>query len=83
VFLSPAQAGTIAKQARQLLRRGQLTHRELAILDALLWSCRAPGKSTCRVSYTRLCSLAHVCRECTATIRMGGRDNRDEVCDHA
>jgi hypothetical protein len=66
VFLSPAQAGAIAQRARKLLRRGQLTHRQLAVLDALLWSCRAPGQPGCRVSYTRLCELTHVSRETMA-----------------
>ena len=66
IALSPPDAGRIATRARKLLRRGQITHRQHAILDCLLWSCRAPGRASCRVSYTRLCRLAHVSRETIA-----------------
>ena len=68
--LSPAQAGAIAKRARKLLRRGLLTHRQLALLDCLLWSCRRPDTGTIVVSYSALQRLARVAR---ATVAAGLR----------
>ena len=68
--LSPTQAGAIAKRARRLLRRGLLTHRQLALLDCLLWSCRRPDTGAIVVSYTALQRLAHVAR---ATVAAGLR----------
>ncbi len=40
--LTLSEAAAIAKRGRKLLRRGELTHRELCLLDCLLWSCRRP-----------------------------------------
>jgi hypothetical protein len=68
--LSPAQAGAIAKRARRLLRRGLLTHRQLALLDCLLWSCRRPDTGAIVVSYSALQRLARVAR---ATVAAGLR----------
>ena len=68
--LSAAQAGAIAKRARRLLRRGLLTHRQHALLDCLLWSCRRPDTGAIVVSYTRLQQLARVAR---ATVAAGLR----------
>ncbi|MBV8614933.1 MAG: hypothetical protein JOY66_14380 [Acetobacteraceae bacterium] len=68
--LSPTQAGAIAKRARKLLRRGLITHRQLALLDCLLWSCRRPDTGAIVVSYTALQRLAHVAR---ATVAAGLR----------
>ena len=68
--LSPTQAGAIAKRARRLLRRGLITHRQLALLDCLLWSCRRPDTGAIVVSYTALQRLAHVAR---ATVAAGLR----------
>jgi hypothetical protein len=68
--LSAAQAGAIAKRARRLLRRGLLTHRQLALLDCLLWSCRRPDTGTVVVSHTALQRLARVAR---ATVAAGLR----------
>ena len=68
--LSPTQAGAIAKRARKLLRRGLITHRQLALLDCLLWSCRRPDTGAVVVSYTALQRLAHVAR---ATVAAGLR----------
>jgi hypothetical protein len=68
--LSPAQAGAIAKRARKLLRRGLLTHRQHALLDCLLWSCRRPDTGAVVVSYSALQRLARVAR---ATVAAGLR----------
>jgi hypothetical protein len=68
--LTPTQAGAIAKRARRLLRRGLLTHCQLALLDCLLWSCRRPDTGAIVVSYTRLQQLARVAR---ATVAAGLR----------
>jgi hypothetical protein len=68
--LSSYAAGAMAKRARNLLRRGDLTHRDLVLLDCLLWSCRQPGRAVARVSYTRLQKLARLAR---ATIGNGLR----------
>jgi hypothetical protein len=64
--LTAADAGEIARRGRKLLRRGLLTHRQYALLDALLWSCRKPGSSAAVVSYTALQRLAHQARETIA-----------------
>lgn len=61
--MDPTQAARLCKHARRLLRRGVLTHRQLALLDCLVWSCRRPGAAQAEVSYTRLQSLAHISRE--------------------
>jgi hypothetical protein len=64
--LSSYAAGAIATRARKLLRRGDLTHRDLILLDCLLWSCRQKGRGVVRVSYTRLQQLARVARSTVA-----------------
>ena len=61
--ISPAEAGKIASRARKLLRRGLLTHHQLALLDCLLWSCRRPGAGVVVASLTALQRLAHMSRE--------------------
>lgn len=61
--ISANQAGAIARRGRKLLRRGEITHREAALLDCLLWSCRKPGQGAVSVPITTLCRLARVCRE--------------------
>jgi hypothetical protein len=66
VRLTPAQAGAIAKRCRKLLRRGRLTHRQFALLDTLLWSCRRPGSGVAVVSYSALQKLVHIARETLA-----------------
>jgi hypothetical protein len=55
----PAHA---AKRLRTLLRKGRITPHQFAIADALLWSCRAPGRDEAQVSYHRLAKLAGVGR---------------------
>ena len=66
VRLSPAQAGAIAKHCRKLLRHRKLTHRQFALLDTLLWSCRRPGSGVAVVSYGALQKLVRVARETLA-----------------
>jgi hypothetical protein len=66
-FLAPAAAGHLAKRARQLLRSGQLTHREWALFDALLWSCRRPGQDLAVASYSALQKFVHIARGTVAT----------------
>jgi hypothetical protein len=55
----PAHA---AKRLRTLLRKGLITPHQFAIADALLWSCRAPGRDEAQISYHRLARLAGVGR---------------------
>lgn len=61
--MTPQQAGALMHRARKLLRRGQLTHRALAVLDCMVWSCRPRGGDRAAVSYTRLQKLVHISRE--------------------
>jgi DNA-binding Lrp family transcriptional regulator len=70
VFISPAQAGTIAHRARQLLQNGDLTHHQYALLDALLWRCRKQGSALASASYAALARLTHMAKD---TIRLGLR----------
>ena len=64
--LSATSAGTIASRARKLLAKGRLTHRQYALIDCLLWSCRTSGKATARVSYSILQERAHQARSTVA-----------------
>jgi len=66
LFISARQAALAAKKARRLHREGALSHAQYALIDTLLWSCRHPGRSLCRVSYTALQRLAHVSRQTIA-----------------
>jgi hypothetical protein len=55
----------IAKRGRKLLRADKLTHRQLVVLDCLLWCCRdRTGGIT--VSYSALQRLCHVARDTVA-----------------
>jgi hypothetical protein len=65
-FLSPSNAAYIAKRARKLLRSGELTHHQIAILEAMLWDARRPGANRVVVSYTGLQKLARTCRQTIA-----------------
>jgi hypothetical protein len=56
--LSGPQAGQIATQGRQLLRRGLLTPYQYALLDAMLWGARKPGSATLIASLKVLARLA-------------------------
>jgi len=76
VTLSAADAGLIARRGRKLLARGRITHRQYVLLDCLLWSCRAVGKATARVSYSQLQGRARQARSTiaggiTALVRLG------------
>jgi len=64
--LTAAEAGLIARRGRKLLARGRITHRQFALLDCLLWSCRKAGKATARVSYSQLQKMAHQARSTVA-----------------
>ena len=64
--LSTTSAGTVARRARKLLAKGRITHRQYALLDCLLWSCRTPGRATARVSYSILQERAHQARSTVA-----------------
>jgi hypothetical protein len=55
----PAHA---AKRLRTLLRKGLITPHQYAVGDAMLWSCRAPGRDEAQISYHRLAKLAGVGR---------------------
>jgi hypothetical protein len=55
-------AATLAKRLRTLLRAGKITPHQYAVGDALLWSCRAPGRDEAQVGYHRLARLACVGR---------------------
>jgi hypothetical protein len=65
-FLSPSSAAYISKRARRLLRNGDLTHHQIAVLDAMLWDARRPGADRVVVSYSGLQKLARVCRQTIA-----------------
>jgi len=60
--LSAFDATTVAKRLRTLLRKGRITPHQYAVADALLWSCRAPGRDEAQISYHRLAKLAGVGR---------------------
>ena len=60
--MTPAIAGQVAYRVRRLHRRGDLTHADLALADALIWASRKPGTAVAIVSYSALCRLAHVAR---------------------
>jgi hypothetical protein len=47
---------------RQMKRRGVISKAVYCVGDAMLWSCRAPGKNAIQVSYDRLADLAGVSR---------------------
>ena len=64
--LTAANAGLIAGRGRKLLARGRITHRQFALLDCLLWSCRTAGKATARVSYSQMQRMAHQARSTVA-----------------
>ena len=64
--LTPSEAAAVAKRGRKLLRAGRITHRQLALLDCLLWSCRNPITGAIVVSYSALQRLCHVARSTIA-----------------
>jgi hypothetical protein len=68
--MTPAAAGQVAYRVRRLHRRGDLTHADLALADALIWAARKPGSAAAVVSYSALSRMAHVAR---ATVAAGLR----------
>lgn len=59
--MTPQAAARIQKHARRLLTARILSPAEFAVCDALLWRCRAPGRSDLAVAYAsiaRLCGIA-------------------------
>jgi hypothetical protein len=60
--LTPADAIAVAKRGRKLMRAGRITHRQLCLLDCLLWSCRSPTTGAIVVSYTGLQRLVRMAR---------------------
>ena len=65
-FMSPSQAAHIAKRARKLLRSGELTHHQIAVLDSLLWDLRKHGSDKVTATYRGLQKMARVCRQTVA-----------------
>ena len=64
--LTPAEAAAIAKRGRKLMRAGRITHKQWAVLDCMLWSCRNPATGAIVVSFSGLQNLAHVARATVA-----------------
>jgi hypothetical protein len=65
--LSLAEAKSVAKRGRRLLRAGRITAKTYVVLDCLLWSCRNPVTGVISVSYTGLQRLCHCARETVAS----------------
>jgi hypothetical protein len=66
VKLAPAEAAAIAKRGRKLMRAGRITHKQWAVLDCLLWSCRNPTSGAIVVSFSGLQKLVKVGRATAA-----------------
>jgi hypothetical protein len=64
--MTPALSGALMRRARKLVRSGRLTAKQFVVLDALVWSCRAPGADRLSVSYRRMMALAHAARSTVA-----------------
>ena len=62
IKLTPAEAAAIAKRGRKLMRAGRISHKQWAVLDCLLWSCRNPATGAIVVSFSGLEKLTHVAR---------------------
>jgi len=60
--MPPFDAAPLARRLRTLLRNGRITPHYYAVADALLWSCRSPGRDEAQISYDRLARLAGVGR---------------------
>jgi hypothetical protein len=61
--LTLAEAISIAKRGRRLLRTGRITAKAYVVLDCLLWACREPATGRIVVSYSALQRLCHCARE--------------------
>lgn len=64
--MNPTQAGALVRRARTMLRAGDITHHQFALLDCMVWSCRAPGSDRLCASYSKLQRLAHMARDTIA-----------------
>jgi hypothetical protein len=61
--MSPDQARRMAQHGRRLLTARIISPTDYAVLDALLWRCRRPGRSDLAVDYRSIARLAGVCRD--------------------
>ena len=64
--MTDADAGRIAGRARALLRLGEITRAQYALLDALLWTCRRRGQAVTRAAYSWLQTVVHAARSTIA-----------------
>lgn len=61
--MTPQTAQRTAQHARRLLTAHILTPHDYAVLDALLWRCRRPGRADLAVDYRTIARLAGVKRD--------------------
>lgn len=61
--MTPTAAQRTAQHARRLLTAHILNPYDYAVLDALLWRCRRPGRDDLTVAYAAVARLAGVCRD--------------------
>lgn len=61
--MTPHAAQRTAQHARRLLTAHLITPFDYAVLDALLWRCRRPGRADLTVTYKAVARLAGVCRD--------------------
>jgi hypothetical protein len=66
IKLTPADAAAIAKRGRKLMRAGRITHKQWAVLDCILWSCRNLTTGAIVVSFSGLQKLTNVGRATVA-----------------
>lgn len=64
--ITAADAGRLNQQARDMLKRGEISRTQLTLFEALLWTCRRPGQSTARAAYTLLQRGIHAARSTIA-----------------
>jgi len=60
--MNPTTASRIAATGRRLLTARLLRPADYAVLDALLWRVRRPGRWDCDPDYATLARLAGICR---------------------
>jgi hypothetical protein len=61
--MTPDAARRMAQHGRRLLTARIISPTDYAVLDALLWRCRRPGRSDLAVDYRSIARLAGVCRD--------------------
>ena len=61
--MTPDAARRTAQHGRRLLTARIITPCDYAVLDALLWRCRRPGRSDLAVDYRSIARLAGCCRD--------------------